>query len=114
LPRPSNARGFQRQGDQPVEELVHPPPPQRHAAADLHVFAQAKRGDRLAGAGAQRLLSRDLRQVLDRFFQKLAVLPRLSHAHAHHNLLQARNRVNVAAAQLLLERRDDALFVIFQ
>ena len=38
----------QGQRNQPVQELVHPRPAERHLAADVHALAQAEGGDALA------------------------------------------------------------------
>src|SRR5262245_10846897 len=72
-----------RQGDvdQPVEELVHARPAERHLGADGHVLAELEVGDRLAGAGHDRLLARDRLQVGGREVHHLGVVARVAQAH---------------------------------
>src|SRR5690606_28343566 len=75
-----------RDVDQPVQELVHPLPPQRHLAADRKALAdlEARHGDaRLRRHG---LLPRDAREIAHRVLEHLAVRKRLADAHVYRDL----------------------------
>ena len=50
---------------------------------------------------------------LDRLFHVLLLADGLAHAHVDHDLLQPRQREPVAAAELLGQRRQDLLVVLF-
>ena len=52
----------QRDGDQTVEEFVHPVAAQRDLDAQRHLFTNAEAGDRLLGLGDDGLLAGDQRQ----------------------------------------------------
>src|SRR5262245_32970386 len=102
-----------RQGDrdQPVEELVHPPAAERHAAADLVADAEAEAGDGLLGPADLRPLPGDLGQVLRRLGHAVLVLQRLADTHVDDDLLQPRQAEPVGAAELLAQPLDDLVVV---
>ncbi len=58
-------------------------------------------------------LAGKLLQVPDGFFQALAILNGLSHAHADDDFFQLGQRVGVLPAQLFSEGRNDPLGVFF-
>ena len=55
----------QRNGDQPVQEFIHPGLAQGHLHPDIHAFAQLECRDRLARLGDHRLLTGNLRHVIE-------------------------------------------------
>src|SRR5438034_4062525 len=82
------ADAWQRDCDQPVEELVHARAAQRDLRADRHALADLELGDRLAGLAHLRALPRDDRQLLERRVELLRVGLRLADAHVERDLLQ--------------------------
>src|SRR5688500_19303075 len=70
-PEVANAR--QRDVDEPVEELVHARPTQRHARADRHSLAELVRCDRLLRLRHDGPLAGDRGELLRGAFQDLGV-----------------------------------------
>src|SRR5215212_8573210 len=102
---------WQRQRQQPVQELPHPVPPERHVRPDRHTLTQFELGDGLAGLGHHRLLTGDHGQVADRALDQLGVARGLADAHVDHDLGQAGHLHDVADLELAAQRRDDLLAV---
>src|SRR5688572_17014599 len=103
----------QRDGDQAVEEFVHPLAAQGHHGAHRHALAQLELRDRLGGAAHDGLLTRDAADLVGADIGKLGVRRRLAQPHVDDHLLDAGDRHHVAVAELLLERRRDFLQVAF-
>src|SRR5690625_3093845 len=102
----------QRQGEQPVEELPHPVPPQGDRGADCLPLAQFELRDGLAGAVHPGLLAGDQGQVADRALDHLGVPCGIAHAGVHHDLDQSGHLVDVAVAELGPQLREDLLAVL--
>src|SRR6266508_3085558 len=103
----------QRNRDQPVQELVHPPSAQRYSDADRHPGPQLVGRDRLLGLGDDRPLPRDRRKLLDGALEDLRVRHGLSHPHVQDDLVQARQRHDVVHAELLTQLGEDLALVTF-
>src|SRR5438477_3864532 len=99
----------QRDVDEPVEELGHPRPPQRHLRADRHALAQLEVRDRLLRARDDGLLTRDRLELGRGEVEHLRVLASLAHAHIDDDLLQARHLPRVRVAARLHQRRKERL-----
>ena len=89
----------------PIQELVHPAAAERHPAADLVVLAETEAADGHLRLGDLSLLAGDLRQLVGRLLHAVLVLQRLADAHVDDDLLQARQAVDVLAAQLRRQLR---------
>src|SRR6478735_5633204 len=100
-----------RDGDQTVEELVHPVAAQGDLAADRHTLAQLELRDRLLRLGDHGLLPGDQLHFLGGGLDLLLVLARFADAHVERDLLQPRNLERVLVAELLGHRLDDALVI---
>src|SRR6266511_3156093 len=91
----------QRDGDEPVEELVHPGAAQGHHRADGLPLPQLEVRDGLARLRDHRLLAGDGAQLLDRGVDDLAVVDRLAEPHVHDDLLELRSLHRVLEPELL-------------
>src|SRR3954454_223703 len=101
----------QRDREQPVEELPHPVPAQRHVRPDRHALAQLELRDRLARLGHGRLLAGDEGQVPNGAFDQLAVTSRLADAHVDLDLHQRGDLHHVGVAELLAQGRNDLVAI---
>src|SRR5207245_5679101 len=95
------AHARHRNRDEPVEKLVHPRTPERHAAADRHPRAQVEVRDRLLGPRHHGLLAGDGGQLRHGRFEPLGVLGRVPHPDVEHDLHELRDLVRVLQAELL-------------
>src|SRR4051812_24897086 len=108
---PEVTDAWQRQRQQPVEELPHPVAPERHVRPDRHTLTQLELGDGLAGLGHHRFLTGDHGQVADRALDQLGVARGLADAHVDHDLGQAGHLHDVRDVELAAERGEDLLAV---
>src|SRR6185436_5263489 len=102
----------QRDRHQPVEELPHPLPAQRHHRRDRHAFADLERRDRLLRAACHRLLACDARQLIGPDVDQLRVRRRLAQTHVDDDLVDPRDGHDVLVAEFLRERRHHFLLVL--
>src|SRR5215217_5592826 len=78
---------------------------------DRHALAQFELGDRLAGPGDDRLLTRDGGQIANGTVDQFRVPGGFADAHVDHNLDQVRNLHDVADGEFLLQRLGDLVAV---
>src|SRR5436190_399072 len=108
------AHARHRDGDEPIEKLVHPRAPQRYGAADRHALPEIEVRDRLLGARHDRVLAGDRGELGRRRLQALGVLGRIPHPDVEHDLHELGNFVRVAEPELLGELRPHALLVVLE
>src|SRR5690606_15451467 len=109
---PEVADARDRHAHQPVEELVHALPAQRHLAADRVARPDLEAGNRLARLGDHGLLPGDPGHIRHRVVHHLLVRDRLAHAHVERDLLDARDFHGGLVAELLAELLDHVLAVM--
>src|SRR4051795_7581478 len=100
-----------RDGHEPVEELVGALAAERHRQADGHLLAHLELRDRLARAADVRLLAGDRAELLARGVEDLRVLLGVADAHVQRDLEEARRLHRRRVAEALDERRADLLEV---
>src|SRR4051812_31403581 len=100
-----------RDGHEPVEELVGALAPERHRQADRHALADLELRDRLARAADVRLLAGDRAELLLSGVEDLRVLLGVADAHVERDLEQARRLHRRGVAEAVDQRRADLLVV---
>src|SRR3954468_10046283 len=100
-----------RDGHEPVEELVGALAAERHREADRHALAHLELRDRLARAADVRLLAGDRAELLGGRVEELGVLLGFADAHVERHLEQARRLHRGRVAEALDERVADLLVV---
>ena len=98
---------WQRERQQAVGELPHPPAAQGDMRPDRHALPQLELRNGFAGPGDDGLLPGDRRQIANRAFDQLGVASRLPDAHVHHDLDQTRSLHHVRDLELFPQGRDD-------
>src|SRR5205823_5555110 len=101
----------QRDGHEPVEELVHAGAAQRDTRADRHALADLETRDRLAGATHLGTLPGDRGQLLDRAVQRLRLRLRLAHAHIERDLRDPGDLHDRGNVEVVLEARPQLALV---
>src|SRR5205823_4608373 len=85
-----------RRGQEPVQELPHARPAERHLRSDGHPLPELERGDGLAGSGDGRLLAGDRGQVGCGSVQELAVPDRVALPQWRHTSWTFERSMNIS------------------